>query len=144
MIPVVRLIPVLIGQRLTLLPMTDYTRMLPQLQEICSNGHLHIVNEQVIQEALMKMLFNYLIGDPNGTLTSQGTFTSAADASWTMHTGQYVVPAGQTTTRLTFTVLRTASGSTSSGNFIDQVQLYSIPSGCEDYGWRFSPGLFRS
>ncbi|MBT8393939.1 MAG: DNRLRE domain-containing protein, partial [Bacteroidia bacterium] len=74
-----------------------------------------------------------LIGDPSGTMTSQGTFTSAGDSSWTMHTGQYVVPAGQTTTRLTFTVIQTASGSTSSGNFIDQVQLYAIPSGCEDF-----------
>jgi hypothetical protein len=74
-----------------------------------------------------------LIGDPGGVMTSQGTFTSAGDSSWTMHTGQYVVPAGQTTTRLTFTVIQTASGSTSSGNFIDQVQLYAIPNGCEDF-----------
>ena len=87
-------------------------------------GYSGSANEDIVQ---------LLIGDPSGTMTSQGTFTSAGDSSWTLHTGQYVVPAGQTTTRLTFTVLGTASGSSSSGNFIDNVQLYAIPSGCEDF-----------
>ena len=73
-----------------------------------------------------------LLGDPSGTMTSQGDFTSAADASWTVHSGQYTVPPGQSTTRLTFTVISVASGSTSSGNFIDNVQLYVLPTDCED------------
>ncbi|MEP3837217.1 MAG: T9SS type A sorting domain-containing protein [Algibacter sp.] len=73
-----------------------------------------------------------LIGDPTGTLTSQGDFSSAGDASWTEHTGTYTVPAGQTVTRLTFTAIQVASGGgTSSGNFVDKVQLYILPN-CED------------
>ncbi|MEN3325179.1 LamG-like jellyroll fold domain-containing protein, partial [Mariniflexile soesokkakense] len=73
-----------------------------------------------------------LIGNPSGTLTSQGNFSSAGDASWTEHSGTYVVPAGQTTTRLTFTAISVASGGgTTSGNFVDKVQLYVLPN-CED------------
>ncbi|NNL82315.1 MAG: DNRLRE domain-containing protein, partial [Winogradskyella sp.] len=83
-----------------------------------------------------------LIGDPSGTLTSQGDFTSAGDSSWTLHTGTYTVPPGQTTTRLTFTVLSTASGSTSSGNFIDNVQLYVIPDDCADNDGDSIPDYF--
>ncbi|MEP3837221.1 MAG: LamG-like jellyroll fold domain-containing protein [Algibacter sp.] len=74
-----------------------------------------------------------LIGDPTGTLTSQGDFSSAGDSSWTEHSGTYTVPAGQTATRLTFVAIQVASGSssTSSGNFVDKVQLYILPN-CED------------
>ncbi|WJJ97245.1 LamG-like jellyroll fold domain-containing protein [Algibacter luteus] len=73
-----------------------------------------------------------LIGNPSGTLTSQGDFSSAGDASWTEHSGTYTVPAGQTTTRLTFTAIAVASGGgTTSGNFVDKVQLYVLPN-CED------------
>ncbi|MBT8273328.1 MAG: DNRLRE domain-containing protein, partial [Bacteroidia bacterium] len=76
-------------------------------------------------------IMTLLIGDPGGTMTSQGNFTSAADASWTEHSGTYTVPAGQTTTRLTFAWVASVSGSSSSGNFVDNVQLYVIPD-CED------------
>ncbi|RAJ12148.1 LamG-like jellyroll fold domain-containing protein [Olleya aquimaris] len=81
------------------------------------------------QEDIVRLL----IGDANGTLTSQGVFSSASDASWTEHSGIYVVPAGQTTTRLTFEAISVASGSssTTSGNFVDKVQLYVSPN-CED------------
>jgi uncharacterized repeat protein (TIGR01451 family) len=73
-----------------------------------------------------------LIGDPSGTMSSQGNFSSAGDASWSVHSGTYTVPAGQTTTRLTFTAIAVASGGgTTSGNFIDKVQLYVLPN-CED------------
>ncbi|NNC49867.1 MAG: T9SS type A sorting domain-containing protein [Flaviramulus sp.] len=83
-----------------------------------------------------------MIGDPNGTMTSNGDFASAGDSSWTLHTGTYTVPAGQTTTRLTFTVLNSASGSTSSGNFIDNVQLFVIPSTCADTDGDSIPDYF--
>ncbi|WP_372757042.1 LamG-like jellyroll fold domain-containing protein [Mariniflexile sp.] len=74
-----------------------------------------------------------LIGDPSGTLSSMGDFSSAGDSSWTEHSGIYVVPAGQTTTRLTFTAISVAAGgsATTSGNFVDKVQLYVLPN-CED------------
>ncbi|WP_412559740.1 LamG-like jellyroll fold domain-containing protein [Winogradskyella sp. MIT101101] len=74
-----------------------------------------------------------LIGDPSGTLTGQGDFSSAGDSSWTVHSGTYVVPNGQTTTRLTFTALQVAAGgsATTSGNFVDKVELYILPN-CED------------
>ncbi|MCA0151581.1 beta strand repeat-containing protein, partial [Winogradskyella vincentii] len=72
-----------------------------------------------------------LIGDATGALVSQGNFTSAADASWTAHSGTYTVPAGQTTTRLSFAWVSSASGSSSTGNFIDNIQLFVI-SDCED------------
>ncbi|NND11189.1 MAG: hypothetical protein HKN96_08260, partial [Flavobacteriaceae bacterium] len=70
------------------------------------------------------------IGDPSSP-TSQGDFTTAGDASWTVHSGTYIVPFGQTTTRLTFTAISTASGGLTSGNFIDNVQLYVVPN-CEN------------
>ncbi|WP_426063035.1 LamG-like jellyroll fold domain-containing protein [Flavobacterium sp. DSP2-3-1] len=60
-------------------------------------------------------------------LISQGDFVSAANASWTEYTGRYLVPSGQTLTRLTFTVLGTASGSNGTGNFMDKVQLFVVP-----------------
>ena len=83
-----------------------------------------------------------LIGDPNGTLSSQGDFSSAGDASWTEHSGTYIVPAGQTTTRLTFTAIQVASGGgTSSGNFVDKVQLYVIPN-CLDTDGDSIPDYF--
>jgi hypothetical protein len=73
-----------------------------------------------------------LIGDPTGTLSAQGDFASANDASWTEHTGTYVVPAGQTTTRLTFTAIQVQDGTgTSVGNFVDNVQLFVVPN-CKD------------
>ena len=72
-----------------------------------------------------------LLGPPGGPYVGQGDFASANDASWTVHSGTYTVPVGQTTTRLTFTALNTVSGSLSSGNFIDAVQLYVIAN-CED------------
>ncbi|MGB5417757.1 LamG-like jellyroll fold domain-containing protein [Algibacter sp.] len=83
-----------------------------------------------------------MIGDPSGTLTANGDFTSAGDSSWTLHSGTYTVPAGQTTTRLTFTVLNSASGSTSSGNFIDNVQLFVIPATCADTDGDSIPDYF--
>lgn len=72
-----------------------------------------------------------LIGDPGGTMVSQGNFSSAGDASWTVHSGTYTVPVGQTTTRLTFAAINTASGSLQVGNFVDKVELFVLPN-CEN------------
>ncbi|WP_426095578.1 LamG-like jellyroll fold domain-containing protein [Flavobacterium sp. DSR2-3-3] len=95
-------------------------------------GYANSVNEDVAQ---------LLIGNPTGILTSQGDFVSAPDASWTEYTGRYLVPAGQTTTRLTFTVLGTVSGSQSSGNFMDKVQLFVVPI-CGDTDGDLIPNYF--
>ncbi|TDD94457.1 LamG-like jellyroll fold domain-containing protein [Flavobacterium cellulosilyticum] len=82
-----------------------------------------------------------MIGNPSGTMISQGDFTSANDSSWTEHWGTYTVPAGQTTTRLTFTAIKAASGSTSTGNFVDKVQLFVIPN-CKDTDGDGVPNYF--
>ena len=95
-------------------------------------GYAGSANEDVAQ---------LLIGNPTGILISQGDFVSAADASWTEYTGRYIVPPGQTTTRLTFTVLGTASGSQGSGNFVDNVQLFVVPI-CEDTDGDIIPDYF--
>ncbi|MBT8325349.1 MAG: cadherin-like domain-containing protein, partial [Winogradskyella sp.] len=71
------------------------------------------------------------IGAP-GSVVSQGNFTSDAQSKWTVHTGTYTVPPGQTVTRLTFSWVQSASGSPNVGNFIDDVQLYFIESNCAD------------
>ncbi|MBT8265467.1 MAG: T9SS type A sorting domain-containing protein [Bacteroidia bacterium] len=96
-------------------------------------GYAGSSNEDVLQ---------LLIGDTSGNLVSQGNFVSAGDSSWTNYSGTYIVPAGQTTTRLTFSVLSTASGSTSSGNFIDNVQLFVIPTNCTDTDGDSIPDYF--
>ncbi|SHJ08745.1 LamG-like jellyroll fold domain-containing protein [Algibacter luteus] len=83
-----------------------------------------------------------MIGDPNGTMSSQGDFASANNASWTNHSGTYVVPPGQTTTRLTFTWVNSVSGSPSSGNFVDNVQLFVIPNDCADTDGDSIPDYF--
>ena len=54
---------------------------------------------------------------PNSTTT----FTDALSAGWVLHTGTYVVPAGQTATRFGFASGATASGNKSIGNFLDHV-----------------------
>ena len=60
-----------------------------------------------------------LIGDPSGTLTDEGTFATD-DTAWVEYTGTYVVPAGQTTTRLTF---ESITPNNATGNFLDNIQL---------------------
>ncbi|MEE9303916.1 MAG: GEVED domain-containing protein [Thiotrichaceae bacterium] len=64
-----------------------------------------------------------------GALTSQGQF-STGNTEWKVYSGSYTVPAGQTVTRFAFQAVSTANGNTSTGNFIDAVQL---PGGC-DFG----------
>lgn len=49
------------------------------------------------------------------------TFTDVLDAGWVRHTGEYLVPDGQTRTRFGFESGPTASGSRSIGNFLDDI-----------------------
>jgi len=71
-----------------------------------------------------------LLGDANTADVNGSTgwgFTSADlsddTTAWGTHTGDYVVPAGQTCTRLAFRAVSTGSGSPSVGNFLDAVDF---------------------
>ncbi|MCD7666907.1 LPXTG cell wall anchor domain-containing protein [Listeria monocytogenes] len=62
-----------------------------------------------------------LIGSPE----SQTEVSRVSDGeTWGSFEGNYIVPEGQTITRLTFNPTSTASGSLTSGNFLDDIQLY--------------------
>jgi uncharacterized repeat protein (TIGR01451 family) len=65
------------------------------------------------------------IGAP-GALVAQGTFSDDTTA-WVRYSGAYVVPAGQTTTELSFRAVSTGSGNDSIGNFLDDVSFGSGP-----------------
>ncbi|MBC2277995.1 LPXTG cell wall anchor domain-containing protein [Listeria welshimeri] len=60
-----------------------------------------------------------------GTPESQTEVTRVSDGeTWGTYEGNYTVPDGQTITRLTFNPISTANGSLTSGNFVDNVELY--------------------
>ncbi|HDI3487243.1 TPA: LPXTG cell wall anchor domain-containing protein [Listeria monocytogenes] len=62
-----------------------------------------------------------LIGSPE----SQTEVSRVSDGeTWGSFEGNYIVPEGQTITRLTFNPISTASGSLTSGKFLDDIQLY--------------------
>jgi len=64
-----------------------------------------------------------LIGAP-GSEAEVATMTTD-NTEWKQYTGSYVVPAGQTSTRLSFEAVSTASNNASVGNFIDFFQVSS-------------------
>ncbi len=59
-------------------------------------------------------------------LVDQADFKTDNKA-WSNYTGTYVVPAGQTTTRLKFQPIAVASGNTSIGNLLDGVLVCQLP-----------------
>ncbi len=61
------------------------------------------------------------IGAPTAKPDSVTTINDALPAGWVLHTGTYVVPAGQTTTRFGFESGPTASKNKSIGNFLDHI-----------------------
>ncbi|CAN5542849.1 hypothetical protein BH10ACT4_BH10ACT4_02510 [soil metagenome] len=65
-------------------------------------------------------VMDVVIGATGGTLVSQGELTDDTSA-WGRHTGVYVVPAGQTSTRFGFRAVSTANGNPSVGNFLDDI-----------------------
>lgn len=89
----------------------------------------HIAGEPVTGTDSMKVQ----LGDPAATMTDQvPDGQSVADISdgytdWVHYTGSYLVPAGQTTTRLQFVGLSTYSGDPAVGNWIDAVSFASTP-----------------
>ena len=63
------------------------------------------------------------IGEPAATLALQSTLSTGQN--WVTYSGLYTVPAGQTTTRLSFDSISSANGSPSYGNFVDAVSVTS-------------------
>lgn len=66
------------------------------------------------------------INASGGALVQQAQF-STSNADWSMHEGDYVVPAGQTSTRISLTAVSTATGDDTVGNLIDDVTFGSGP-----------------
>ncbi|MES2093588.1 MAG: DUF11 domain-containing protein [Actinomycetota bacterium] len=65
-------------------------------------------------------VMDVVIGATGGTPASQGNLTDDTSA-WGRHTGVYVVPPGQTSTRFGFRAVSTANGNPSIGNFLDDI-----------------------
>ena len=61
-----------------------------------------------------------VIGRPGGTLADVARMSDGTSA-WGRHSGTYVVPAGQTTTRFAFEAVSTAGGNPTVGNFLDDI-----------------------
>ncbi|QNK83154.1 sigma-70 family RNA polymerase sigma factor [Nakamurella sp. PAMC28650] len=55
--------------------------------------------------------------------------TAVADnaVDWVQHSGVYIVPAGQRSTRFQFVAISTASGDPSVGNFLDDISFSTVP-----------------
>lgn len=63
------------------------------------------------------------LGAPDQSLTMQASLSTGQ--TWQTYSGLYTVPAGQTTTRLSFDSISSANGSPSFGNFVDAVSVTS-------------------
>ncbi|EUJ31635.1 LPXTG cell wall anchor domain-containing protein [Listeria cornellensis] len=80
-----------------------------------------------------------LIGAP-GNLAP--IFLASDGQEWGTYSGTYVVPAGQTHTRLTFAPISTSNGNLTTGNFLDDINLYISIEGAQlgDYVWHDENG----
>lgn len=68
------------------------------------------------------------VGAPQGpSYTTLGTFKTDSNA-WAVYEGNYTVPAGQTKTRFFYQAVATANGNTTTGNFLDDIQFYTLES----------------
>ncbi len=63
------------------------------------------------------------IGAPADALALQSTLSTGL--TWTTYSGLYTVPAGQTTTRISFDSISSANGNPTYGNFVDDVSVTS-------------------
>lgn len=66
------------------------------------------------------------LGPTSGAGVVQATF-SDGNAAWGLHSGTYVVPAGQTTTKISLVATGSAGGDLSYGNFVDDVKVNNGP-----------------
>lgn len=64
------------------------------------------------------------------TEISDTTATEGDDTTWGTWSGTYVVPADQTSTRLAFTAVSSASGDTTAGNFLDNISATEVAGTC--------------
>ncbi|MBX3010736.1 MAG: CIA30 family protein [Caldilineaceae bacterium] len=67
------------------------------------------------------------VGPPQGPHTTLGTFQTDKSA-WAVYSGTYVVPADQTKTRFFYQAVATGNGDNTTGNFLDDIQFYTIAS----------------
>lgn len=67
--------------------------------------------------------------DPTTEL-SDTIATEGDDTAWGTWTGTFVVPEGQTTTRIAFSAVSSASGSITAGNFLDNVSATEVAGEC--------------
>ncbi len=94
-------------------------------QEICTVPG-SVLNWSVAHRARVGTdVMRVLIGPSGGSLVSQGDL-STTTAAWTVHSGTYTVPAGQTTTILQFDAVSTGSGDVTVGNFLDEITLSPV------------------
>lgn len=70
-----------------------------------------------------------MVGNPQGKLTQSGSDITTGNTAWVQYTDTYKVPAGQTTTRFAFQAVKTATGSPSVGNFLDDIVF--TPEACQ-------------
>ena len=80
-------------------------------------------------DTMQVLIGDAAVADPNTNAGWDYTSPGLTDgtAAWGTHTDTYLVPAGQTCTRLAFRALSVASGSASIGNFLDDVGLTITP-----------------
>jgi hypothetical protein len=64
------------------------------------------------------------------TEISDDIATEGDDTAWHTWTGTYQVPAGQTSTRIAFAAVSSASGDVTAGNYIDSVSVTAAPGTC--------------
>ncbi len=65
-----------------------------------------------------------LVGPSNGPYASLGTFSTGKNA-WSVYTGSYAVPTGQTATRFLYKAIATANKDNTTGNLLDEIQFFS-------------------
>lgn len=69
------------------------------------------------------------VGPVDGPYITLDIF-STGNSAWSVYTGEYKVPIGQTATRFFYEALSTANGNTSMGNFLDDIRFYAKIATC--------------
>lgn len=69
------------------------------------------------------------VGPIDGPYVAINTFTTG-NSAWSVYSGEYTVPVGQTVTRFFYEAISTANGNTSMGNFLDDIRFYIKSSTC--------------
>ena len=67
------------------------------------------------------------VGPSAGPYTTLGTFKTGT-SGWKVYEGEYIIPANQIKTRFFYVAVATANGNTTTGNFLDDIQFYTMES----------------